>query len=88
LAMFRANGRIFREHDEVFTDTSWLAVMVGKGIQPASYHPAADTLSDEETLTRLAGIRAVVRDTAEALPLQEDYLRRIGCDLAPLRRAA
>ena len=26
LDMFRANGRIFREHEELFTETSWLAV--------------------------------------------------------------
>jgi tryptophan halogenase len=85
LAMFRENGRVFREHNEVFTETSWLAVMVGKGIRPRSYHPAADTLPDAETLARLADIRAVVAETAGNLPLQDDYLRRIGCDLTPVR---
>ena len=85
LAMYRANGRIFREQNEVFTETSWLAVMAGKGIEPAGYHPAADTLSDGETLRRLADIRAVVGDTAEAMMRQDEWLRRIGCDLTPLR---
>ena len=46
LAMYRANGRIFRENQEVFTETSWLAVLIGKGIGPHGYHPVADTLSD------------------------------------------
>src|SRR3546814_17963640 len=27
LEMFRASGRIFREHDELFTETIWLSVM-------------------------------------------------------------
>jgi len=86
LAMFRANGRIFREHNELFTETSWLAVLVGKGVVPGGYHPAADVMPDGETLDRLRHIREVVRETAGAMPLQEDYLRNIGCDLTPLRR--
>lgn len=88
LAMYQRNGRIFREHQELFTETSWLAVMAGQGIKPASYHPIADTLADEETLTRLRHIRKVVSDTANAMPRQDDYLRSIGCDLAGLRRAS
>ena len=57
LDMFRRNGRIFREHDELFTETSWLSVMVGQGIDPQGYHPAADLLPDEETLHRLGHVR-------------------------------
>ncbi|PAX06742.1 tryptophan halogenase family protein [Sphingomonas lenta] len=88
LAMFRRNGRIFREHDELFTETSWLSVMVGQGVEATGYHPVADLLSDEETLRRLHHIRDVVGQTADAMPTQDEYLRRIGCDLTPLRRAS
>jgi tryptophan halogenase len=78
LDMFRRNGRIFREHDELFTETSWLAVMIGQGIKPQSYHPAADVLSDEETISRLAHIREVIAKTAELMPMQRDYIRQMG----------
>jgi tryptophan halogenase len=88
LAMFRSNGRVFREQNELFTETSWLSVMVGQGIAAGGYHPAADILSDAETLDRLRHIRDVVRDTAGAMPLQDDYLRRIGCSLAGLKVAS
>jgi tryptophan halogenase len=82
LAMFRLNGRIFREGEELFTETSWLSVMVGQGIEAGGYHPAADLLSDTETLSRLQHIRQVVADTATLMPEQDEYLRRIGCELA------
>jgi hypothetical protein len=83
LAVFGANGRIFREGNELFTETSWLSVMVGQGVEAGGYHPAADLLSDAETLARLQHIRQVVADTASLLPHQDEYLRQIGCDPAP-----
>jgi tryptophan halogenase len=78
LDMFRRSGRIFREHDELFTETSWLSVMVGQGIKAQSYHPAADILPDEETLNRLRHIRDVVGQTAALMPMQRDYLQGQG----------
>jgi tryptophan halogenase len=74
LAMFRSSGRVFREHNELFTETSWLSVMVGQGIEPGGYHPAADLLPDAETLDRLAHIREVVARTAREMPTQEAFL--------------
>ena len=88
LDMFRRNGRIFREHNELFTETSWLAVMVGQGMETSGYHPVADLLPDAETLHRLDHIREVIAETAANMPKQDDYLRSIGCDLTPLRRAS
>lgn len=76
--MFRRNGRVLREHNELFTETSWLAVMVGQGVEATDYHPAADILPDSETLKRLEHIREVVATTAELMPMQRDYLREQG----------
>jgi tryptophan halogenase len=78
LAMFRSSGRVFREHNELFTETSWLSVMVGQGIEPGGYHPAADLLPDAETLDRLAHIREVVARTAREMPTQEAFLSANG----------
>ena len=80
--MFRSNGRIFREQNELFTETSWLAVMVGQGIEAKGYHPAADLLPDDETLKRLAHIRDVVARTAGAMPTQEEFFERHGSAIA------
>jgi tryptophan halogenase len=78
LAMFAGNGRIFREHNELFTETSWLSVMVGQGIEAGGYHPAADVLSDDETLRRLAHIREVVANAAARMPAQHEFLSSRG----------
>jgi tryptophan 7-halogenase len=78
LAMFRSTGRVFRENMELFTETSWLSVMVGQGIEAGGYHPAGDLLSDEETMTRLAHIRGVVQSTADAMPTQAEFMAQQG----------
>jgi tryptophan halogenase len=89
LDMFRRTGRIIREHEELFTETSWLAVMVGQGAEAADYHPAADILPDSETLQRLVHIREVVTQTASLMPMQRDYLQQQGsASNVTLRRAS
>jgi tryptophan halogenase len=89
LEMFRRNGRIFREHQEIFTETSWLSVMIGQGVQPGGYHPAADLLRDGETLQRLAHLRAVVAKVAGDMPSQRAFLEQQGsASHESLRRAS
>ncbi len=75
LDMFQSSGRIFREHEELFTETSWLSVMVSQGIQANGYHPVANALPDDETLKRLSHIREVIMNTAQAMPTQADFLK-------------
>jgi tryptophan halogenase len=74
LDLFRTNGRIVRDKDELFTETSWLAVMVGQGIEAAGYHPVVDLIDNEETLRRLADIRAVNQRATTLMPRHVDFL--------------
>jgi tryptophan halogenase len=78
LEMFRQTGRIFREHNELFTETSWAAVMIGQGIEAQAYHPVADILPDAETLRRLAHVREVIANASQLMPMQRDFLARSG----------
>ncbi|OYY76048.1 MAG: tryptophan halogenase [Sphingomonas sp. 28-62-20] len=76
LALFKANGRIFREHEELFTELGWVQVLIGQGIDPAGYHPLADQLSRQElaefmTLARQHTDRVVV-----ALPDHAAFIAR------------
>ncbi len=86
IEMFRSSGRIFREHNELFTEASWLSAMLNQGISPERYHPAAELIDDAETLTRLNNIRGVIRNTVDQLPSQSDFLRGRGGTIAPSER--
>ncbi|QFT78715.1 tryptophan halogenase family protein [Erythrobacter sp. THAF29] len=78
LEMFESSGRVIRDHNELFTETSWLSVMAGQGIKPGGYHPAALLLDDAETRRRLIHIRDVVASAVSQMPTQDDFLSRSG----------
>ena len=78
IAMFESSGRVFREHEELFTETSWLSVMAGQGIEAATHHPLTAILPDDEVGCRLSHIRQVIADTVGKMPTQADYLRENG----------
>ena len=78
IAMFESSGRVFREHEELFTETSWLSVMACQGIKPGGHHPLADMLDIDETRQRLAHIRQVIAGTVDKMPTQEQFLAANG----------
>lgn len=79
MALFETHGRIFRENEELFNDTSWFAVMIGQGLRPRDHDPVADVLSAEETAARLANIRQTIANSATHMPSHEDFIAQ-NCD--------
>jgi len=79
IAMFESYGRIFRENDELFNDTSWFAVMVGQGLLPKGYDPMVDVMSNEELVRRMADIKSVIAKSAEVMPGHFEFIRA-NCD--------
>ena len=81
MAMFRASGRIYREQEDLFTDSSWLQVMYGQGIEPQAWHPLADKLSETELRDMLENIRRIVTSAAAKLPSHNAFIAQ--CCAAP-----
>ncbi|MEM9531671.1 MAG: tryptophan halogenase family protein [Pseudomonadota bacterium] len=76
MALFAESGRIVREPKDLFRDSSWVQVMVGQGIVPASHHRLADRLSDQELAEFLANVKAIVGKAVSGLPTHQDYITR------------
>lgn len=74
IELFRETGRVFRKNEELFVENSWVQVMMGQGITPASYHPIAAKLSAEELDRFLAMLRDGVARTVAGLPDQQTYI--------------
>ncbi|HEY4115157.1 MAG TPA: tryptophan halogenase family protein [Rhizomicrobium sp.] len=81
--LFRTAGRVFRYSDELFSDTSWVSVMLGQGIEPATYDPVVDSVDPDLAARNMSGLRAIIRKTAEAMPPQSLYIAK-NCAAAPV----
>jgi tryptophan halogenase len=74
IELFRSRGRVFRYDDELFAETSWVAVMMGQGIWPRNYDPLADVPPLEELQKKLAAIRAVIQRGTQAIPTHAQFI--------------
>jgi len=73
--IFESRGRIFRENEELFNDTSWFAVMIGQGLRPRGFDSVASSVPDDEVIARLANIKATIAQTSRRMPTHADYIR-------------
>jgi len=74
--LFRRRGRIVRYQDELFTEDSWLAVMLGQNLKPERYDPLVDMLPEDHTVAVLRRMQALVRQAAESLPAHSEFISR------------
>ena len=75
IEIFKANGQIFREEDELFTETSWAAVMMGQGIHMDGHNPMADTLEPGKTRQEIDEMEKSIRFMVQNMPGHGDYLK-------------
>nr|MDQ4087301.1 tryptophan 7-halogenase [Pseudomonadota bacterium] len=76
IELFHSAGRLFRYEDELFSEASWLAVLLGQGIVPENHDPLVDTVDEAQVRRMFARMREVMRRAAEAMPPHRDYVAR------------
>ena len=84
MALFRANGRIFRENLELFDVPSWLQVMWGQGIRPENYNPLADRVEAADLRATLEETARATRHLVDRLPSLNEFLAASGAAIDPL----
>ncbi|MDQ2989195.1 MAG: tryptophan 7-halogenase, partial [Pseudomonadota bacterium] len=75
IALYESNGRLFREHSEMFSEISWFEVMHGQGIKPRGYHPLVDALAEGKIRTFLENVSTTTRRCVDAMPMHADFVR-------------
>ncbi|GAA4642956.1 tryptophan 7-halogenase [Pontixanthobacter gangjinensis] len=81
--LFKANGQIFREDDELFTESSWTAVMMGQGIAMNGHSPVADTLEMPKLRTEFDEIEKSIKFVVHHMPSHQEYLAKY-CPAPPM----
>ncbi len=74
IELFRGNGHITREHEELFTEVGWLQVLVGQGIVPSGHHPIADAIPSADLREYLETIAALYSREAARYPGHADFI--------------
>jgi tryptophan halogenase len=81
--LWRSNGRIFRENEELFSEESWIQVFIGQGILPRSYDPLVEIKSDAQIEQFLGNIAATIARCVDVMPTHHDYIRKY-CPADPI----
>jgi tryptophan halogenase len=76
IALFRHSGIIEEYKDGLFTPPSWISVLLGQGLTPDHYHPAADGQPEDALISDLEMLRTDIRDRAEEMPGHERFVAR------------
>jgi tryptophan halogenase len=74
--LFRQNGQIFREDDELFTETSWAAVMMGQGIKMGGHNAMADAVKEPNTRREIDEMEKSIQFVVQHMPSHGEYLNR------------
>ncbi len=84
---FRARGETVHYEHETFTIDDWQSLLVGHGVLPESYDPAADRTPPELRNSELRRILGFIRQKVESQRLHADYLRSVCARPVMPRRA-
>ena len=76
IELFRLNGQIFREDDELFTETSWAAVMMGQGHMMGGHNAMADTVKEPATQNEVDAMEKSIQFVVQHMPSHGDYLQK------------
>jgi tryptophan halogenase len=76
IELFSASGRFFRKDEELFSETSWTAVMLGQGITPRRHDPMADVHDPGIIATKLARMRNLIQHAAQMMPTHQQFIDR------------
>jgi tryptophan halogenase len=74
IALFRQKGRVCTRARALFSDPSWISVMLGQGIMPDAYDPLVDLHPLDAVRERMATMRNRIRRAAASMPTHEAFL--------------
>ncbi|NHK29658.1 tryptophan 7-halogenase [Parvularcula flava] len=74
IELWRGKGRIFPAGNSLFTEESWIAVLLGQNIIPHSVDPVTAMLPPEATDRFMQQLQTIIDQAAQSLPSHADYI--------------
>ncbi|HEU4625328.1 MAG TPA: tryptophan halogenase family protein [Steroidobacteraceae bacterium] len=76
IELFREAAHAYQAAGELFRVDSWVSVLLGQGIRPEGYHPAARTIEADQLARLLQEARTSIADSVARLPTQQEFIDR------------
>ncbi|MDE2161886.1 MAG: tryptophan 7-halogenase [Alphaproteobacteria bacterium] len=74
--IFRKYGRLALDADDLFKEASWLAVLMGQGVEPEHYDPLTDSFDLASMRSVMSNMRSIIRGTVDRMPTHSDFIDR------------
>ncbi|WP_020210745.1 tryptophan halogenase family protein [Gilvimarinus chinensis] len=73
--VFAQQGLLLRERNDLFTESSWLQVMLGQGVEPCDYHPLAQAMDKSQLQGFMQQTELLKQQPVAAMSTHDDFLR-------------
>jgi tryptophan halogenase len=77
LAMFQRRGRVHVKADELFSEASWLSILLGQGARSEGWDTVADGADLLSLQAIFARMRDAISDVVDDMPTHQSYLASI-----------
>jgi tryptophan halogenase len=74
MTLFKQTGKIFREHDDLFTEAAWQQVFIGQGLFPDDCHPLVNALTKQQIVELMENLKTLINRTVDKIPSHDDFL--------------
>jgi tryptophan halogenase len=75
--LYKSNGRVVRENNELFAEIGWQQVLHGQGVRAQGHHPLAGLLDEKELLDFLGNIEGVIGKCVDVMPSHAEFIEAI-----------
>lgn len=75
ISLFQERGEVHFVPGDLFSETSWFAILYGQGMRPQSYHPIADAMPEDELQLTMAKIRGAIKQRVDMLPSHAEFIQ-------------
>ncbi len=76
LELFRSQGQVLREADELFTEPGWVQVLIGQHVLPQRWHPLAEAIGEKDLADFMQLVESSYARGAAALPEHGQWLAK------------
>jgi tryptophan halogenase len=77
LALYKSQGRLVRNDNELFGSNSWHAVLSGMGTFPLGYDPVVDATNVDESKQYFKNVSESLAHSVNQLLTHDEYLERL-----------